>query len=313
MSKKDKIPPFLVKYAANPGQHTRKAFHHIQQISHHNLAQSHDDPRHPLHTSIALLPEHIYKNRYSDILPYDATRVVLSPLPLLDDPEDDGTYINASHIRIHDSSYICAQGPVRETIADTWRAIWEQHVHGIVCLTKLWERNKEKCTQYWPKSLGDCLSWSREGLSVRLVEEIVVNQDMIIRKLRLTKSSDDLVTDHRDIVQVHYTGWPDHGVCAPETLLHIRQLVLSHIPTITSPTTPPLFVHCSAGCGRSGVYCAIDSLLRFTETHGEEYYSSNADWVEDTVLALRMQRRTMVQMEQQLKLCYDTLQYADSQ
>lgn len=66
------------------------------------------------------------KNRYSDVLPKEDTRVKLSIEP--DRPGSD--YINANYIiddiSDSDKKYICCQAPLPSTFNDFWKMIWEQ-------------------------------------------------------------------------------------------------------------------------------------------------------------------------------------------
>ena len=72
-------------------------------------------------TSQSTLPVNRRRNRYQDIVPFDATRVVLEkPLSISGNPQASN-YINASLIsdisgQLHSPSYIAAQGPSEETI-----------------------------------------------------------------------------------------------------------------------------------------------------------------------------------------------------
>jgi protein tyrosine phosphatase len=76
--------------------------------------------------SVAQREVNKHKNRYGNILPYDATRVVL---PLMnDDPDTD--YINANYIDGFNQSkaYIATQGPVPNSFISFWRMVWFQKV-----------------------------------------------------------------------------------------------------------------------------------------------------------------------------------------
>ncbi|GIY52398.1 receptor-type tyrosine-protein phosphatase N2 [Caerostris extrusa] len=96
-------------------------------------------------TSAATQPQNIKKNRYTDVLPYDHSRVILNELTNVSGSD----YINASSITDHDPrnpAYIATQGPTPQTAADFWQMIWEQGSVVIVMLSRLMENGVAMCS-----------------------------------------------------------------------------------------------------------------------------------------------------------------------
>lgn len=80
----------------------------------------------------ATLPCNKTKNRYTDVLPVEATRIKLAAR----DDEPGSDYINANIVTdptpistdgsAGNDIYICAQAPLQNTLNDFWRMVWEQ-------------------------------------------------------------------------------------------------------------------------------------------------------------------------------------------
>ena len=41
-------------------------------------------------------------------------------------------------------------GPIKNTLVDHWRMIWQEHAQVIIMVTNIKEGEKAKCQQYWP-------------------------------------------------------------------------------------------------------------------------------------------------------------------
>ncbi|XP_068083208.1 receptor-type tyrosine-protein phosphatase H [Anabrus simplex] len=238
----------------------------------------------------ALQPENKRKNRYSNILPFDSTRVVLDPLP--EDPSSD--YINASFIRGYsrEVEYIATQGPKEETCFDFWRMVYQHGVKIIIMLTNLRESDKVKCHEYFP-SLREHLVFG--DITIRCTTELVF-PIYTSRSLQLLKDN-----TQRSIVHLHFREWPDFGCPTnPDMLLQFSQ-AMRHQMTLMKPCIT--VVHCSAGVGRTGTLIAIDILLQHIREH------KKVD-IFGTVFNLRRQRMFMVQSECQYVHIYHCIKAA---
>lgn len=97
------------------------------------------------------------------------------------------------------------------------------------------------------------------------------------------------------VYHFQYTVWPDHGV--PNTtseILGFRKAVRKAIPAYG----PPLLVHCSAGVGRTGSFCVIDTMLSRGDVNDRDFS------VEKLVKEFRSDRNYMVQTLIQYQFCF---------
>jgi hypothetical protein len=123
---------------------------------------------------------------------------------------------------------------------------------------------------------------------------------IIIRKFHLKRDNKE-----RTITQLQYTGWTDFGV--PDQPIGILQLIHYADKAHAKYRQGPMVVHCSAGCGRSGTFCVIDTMIQRLWHEREVYTSSMHDKVWETVSRFREQRMSMVQTHRQFVFCYEAV------
>mmetsp|Transcript_30370 Transcript_30370/g.42639 ORF Transcript_30370/g.42639 Transcript_30370/m.42639 type:complete len:418 (+) Transcript_30370:155-1408(+) len=249
----------------------------------------------------ALSPVNRPENRYSNVLPPDSTRVKLKEIPNVEGSD----YINANWISGlipgSERGYVATQGPLNNQLQNTlpsfWRMVWEIGASVIVMLTKEIENGKSKCDRYWPED--DC------PLTVGHLKITLVNSkqgtDLIERTLEILNLNDDAT---RTVYQFQYIAWPDHGL---PTGTHAF-LDLAHKVDTVNPNDDPIVVHCSAGIGRSGTFCAVhmivEKLRLELKLHPETKPTFN---LVKTVIKMREQRPGMVQTKDQYMFCYLTI------
>lgn len=166
---------------------------------------------------------------------------------------------------------------------------------------------------------------------------------VIVRKFTLS-NDDEPFARMREITQLQYSNWPDFGAPAhPTHLLGLIEQCNAVVRSVNGGSTSqpeldnsrPVVVHCSAGCGRTGTFCTVDSVLDMLkrqraarqtrqstpmEVESVEKPRLNnereeGNWIEDenidliakTVEDFRLQRLSMVQSLRQFVLCYESV------
>ncbi|KAI0050605.1 phosphatases II, partial [Auriscalpium vulgare] len=235
--------------------------------------------------AIACAPENRLCNRYSDIEPYDRTRVLAGR-----------RYFNGNWVRERAGGRwaIATQAPLPHTAHEFLSLIagldpglrppGEPHlafhrVRTVVQLTPTHEDGRQKAHVYFPSTPGE--SWviqpqqgdpSLPPLKVTLLKSEAMPT---LRAVVSTISVSPLYngTPKYTVIFHHllYHAWPDHGIPEPEdraSLVKFVRLVYSTNADTTGlaeqnpDPDPPVMVNCSAGVGRTGAFLAISSLLR---------------------------------------------------
>ncbi|XP_036409910.1 receptor-type tyrosine-protein phosphatase S-like isoform X26 [Megalops cyprinoides] len=227
------------------------------------------------------------KNRYANVIAYDHSRVVLSPV----EGFLGSDYINANYIDGYrkQNAYIATQGPLPETFGDFWRMVWEQRAATVVMMTRLEEKSRIKCDQYWPSRGTETYGM----IQVTLLDTIEL-ATFSVRTFSLHKNGS---SEKREVRQFQFTAWPDHGV--PEYPTPFLAF-LRRVKTCNPPDAGPIIAHCSAGVGRTGCFIVIDAMLeRIKHEKTVDIYGH--------VTLMRSQRNYMVQTEDQYSFIHDAL------
>ncbi|XP_047645336.1 receptor-type tyrosine-protein phosphatase F isoform X9 [Phacochoerus africanus] len=227
------------------------------------------------------------KNRYANVIAYDHSRVILTSI----DGVPGSDYINANYIDGYrkQNAYIATQGPLPETMGDFWRMVWEQRTATVVMMTRLEEKSRVKCDQYWPARGTETY-----GLVQVTLLDTVELATYTVRTFALHKSGS---SEKRELRQFQFMAWPDHGV--PEYPTPILAF-LRRVKACNPLDAGPMVVHCSAGVGRTGCFIVIDAMLeRMKHEKTVDIYGH--------VTCMRAQRNYMVQTEDQYVFIHEAL------
>lgn len=231
-----------------------------------------------------------FKNRYKGIFPYEHSRVKLSLTPSSEEVDFDKlnymNYINANYIscpKMSNMKYIATQAPLYETLKDFGKLIKDNNIDIIIALTTQFENGVEKCYPYW------------EDKEIVEVFETKQLNNISIRRLFLK-------TIEKEVIQIQITNWSDYDVVLNSQqddvlrLIYLKKILMNSLGIWDEN----VLVHCSAGCGRTGAFCTLDSIIN-------QNSNDSKDPIFDIVEDFRNQRISMVQNLRQYLFIYDCL------
>ncbi|KAM9358392.1 receptor-type tyrosine-protein phosphatase C [Symphorus nematophorus] len=254
------------------------------------------------------------KNRSESVIPYDYNRVLLKideghsrdsdpdeeedeEEESSDEDEDSTKYINASHIAGYwgPRTFIAAQTPLPDTMADFWSMVYQKKASTIVMLSDCSEGEKESDCIYWDKEKKTFGELEVEVASTD-ISPTFITRNMLIRHVKRKES--------RPVKHFQFLKWSSGALPqkAQDLTDMIKEIQLS-LGSGKAQRSMPVVAHCENGSARSGIFCALWNILDSAET--EKLVD-----VFQVVKTLRKDRSGMFSSLEQYQFLYDALEGA---
>ncbi|XP_038571372.1 receptor-type tyrosine-protein phosphatase C isoform X8 [Micropterus salmoides] len=262
-------------------------------------------------SNTGITEENKKKNRSSSVIPYDYNRVLLKldeghsrdSDPDEDDEEDSSDeedeestkYINASHLDGYwgPRTFIAAQTPLPDTMADFWAMVYQKKASTIVMLSDCTEGDTEPDCVYWDK---DKKTFGDIEVEVESTENspTFITRNILIRHVKRKES--------RPVKHFQFLKWMNREVPEkPQDLTDMIKDIKRSYGSSNSQRSVPIVVHCNDGSSRSGIFCALWTVLDSAET--EKLVD-----VFQVTKTLRKERQGMILSKEQYQFLYDALE-----
>ncbi|GMM56877.1 tyrosine protein phosphatase [Maudiozyma humilis] len=257
-------------------------------------------------------------------------------------------YFNANYLSLpqinSDYEYIATQAPLPSTIDDFWKVIMSNKVKVIVSLNSDDELQLKKWDIYWGSKYNNSTKrftvnivktvenvYNLDGCTLRVFQVIknraTPSSYCVVYQLQYSKWLDSCSVDMSDLLKLfriknHLINSPlkflsKLNICAntineltslQKSCYNYRRESLSPAPKANVPT----LVHCSAGCGRTGVFVTLDFLINILtpgkdKSNKIDVWNMDQDLIFIVINELRKQRISMVQNLTQYISCYESM------
>ena len=149
----------------------------------------------------------------------------------------------------------------------------------------------------------------QRDIIVSNVNEDLIKNEIYDRTIKVGFSG----AEEKIVHIVHFTTWPDFGVPNLSTFSEVVYLVNN-----LNTTKSKIYVHCSAGVGRTGTFCLVDSILKDyqngvdidSEKIMERAVSLKVCLVfQQLILTLKLQKQRfgMIQTQEQYHFAYSSI------
>ena len=157
--------------------------------------------------------------------------------------------------------------------------------------------------RYWPDEKKPVDLRYDKDLTIKCLKQTNIGDTVVRRDLVITKAG----YEPHYVTQIHYIGWPDHGV--PTKTKEDFQTVLYQLIDflVNKPDEEKVLIHCSAGIGRTGTSITLALIIASIEDqlakNGNDLSMVRFS-IFKTVRQIREYRAFLVQMEEQYLFIY---------
>ncbi|GMR39591.1 hypothetical protein PMAYCL1PPCAC_09786, partial [Pristionchus mayeri] len=189
------------------------------------------------------------KNRFFNAVLFSQGAVDLTP-----ELKEDTNYINASRLPCPGGALIMAQAPMKDTLLDFYRMLWQQQINTVVCLVNLEDSNQ--CYPYFDRKAGKKMT-CRKRFRVRTVAVRNEGKHIIHYELKIENYLEKGNVTSRVLNVISILGWePDQqfDVKVIIAAIHSADALKRIVPHTDNGKPAPMLIHGCSGIRRTGVF-----------------------------------------------------------